>query len=181
MIVSLNGDLGAGKSTIAKKIAEELEMKHFYMGQVLRDLSKKRGMTFLEFMKLAEVDPSIDADIDVYVKKLGQEEDNFVIESRTAWSFIPTSIKIYLKVDEEVGVRRIYKELQADNSRNEEVKPFKKLLKNCQRRVLSEQKRYKKYYNFDIRNMSHYDFILDTTNLTPQEVLDKNLEFLRAL
>ncbi len=181
MIVSLNGDLGAGKSTIAKKIAEKLGMKRFYMGQILRDLSKKRGTTFLELMKLAEVDPSIDADIDAYVKKLGREEDNFIIESRTAWSFIPNSIKIYLKVDEETGVQRIYKELQADNNRNEELKSFEELLKNCQRRVLSEQKRYKKYYNFDIRDMSHYDFVLDTTNLTRQEVLDKSLEFLRAL
>lgn len=181
MIISLNGDLGAGKSTIAKRIAEELGIKRYYMGQILRDLSKERGMTFLDFMKLAEKDPSIDKDIDAYVKKLGAEEDDFIIESRTAWSFIPKSVKIYLSVDEEAGVKRIYKELQADNQRNEELKPFEELLKNCQRRVLSEQKRYKKYYNFDIRDLSHYDFVLDTTNLTPQEVLDKNLEFLRAL
>ncbi len=181
MIISLSGDFGAGKSTIAKMMAEELGMKRYYMGQILRDLSKERGMTFLDFMKLAETDPSIDRDIDDYVKKLGREEDNFIIESRTAWSFIPNSIKIYLRAGEEEGAKRIYKELQADNQRNEELKPFEQLLKNCKRRVLSEQKRYKKYYNFDIRDMSHYDFILDTTNLTREEVLAKNLEYLKSL
>ncbi|MCK5081136.1 MAG: cytidylate kinase family protein, partial [Candidatus Moranbacteria bacterium] len=180
MIISMNGDLGAGKSTIAKKIAEELGMKRYYMGQILRDMSKERGMTFLEFMKVAETDSSIDKDIDEYVKKLGREENNFIIESRTAWSFIPDSVKIYLSVDEEEGVRRIHKELQADNKRNEDVKSFEELLKNCQRRILSEQKRYKKYYNFNIRDLSHYDFVLNTTNLNPQEVLGKNLEFLRS-
>ncbi len=179
MIVSYNGDLGAGKSTIAKKVAKELGLKHYYMGQILRDMSKEKGMTFLDFMKLAETDSSIDKEIDDYVKKLGQEEDNFVIESRTAWFFIPNSIKIYLKVNETEGTRRIYKELQGKNKRNEELKSFKGVLADCRRRIFSEQKRYKKYYNFDIQDLENYDFILDTTDLNPEEVLEKNLEFLK--
>lgn len=181
MIVSLSGDLGAGKSTIAKEVAQKLKMKHYYMGQILRDMSKERGMVFLDFMKLAETDPSIDKEIDAYVKKLGQEEDNFLIESRTAWSFIPHSVKIYLKVDEAEGVRRIHKELQEINKRNEKLKSLEGVLKDCRRRIQSEQKRYKQYYNFDIQDLSHYDFILDTTSLTPQEVIDKTLAFLKSL
>lgn len=179
MIVSYNGDLGAGKSTIAKKVAEELGLKHYYMGQILRDMSKEKGITFLDFMKLAETDASIDKEIDDYVKKLGQEEDDFIIESRTAWFFIPNSIKIYLKVDEMEGARRIHKELQMENKRNEELKSFEGVLADCRRRILSEQTRYKKYYNFNIQDLKYYDFILDTTDLTPDEVLEKNLEFLK--
>ena len=181
MIISYNGDLGAGKSTIAKKVAEKLGFKHYYMGQILRNMSKERGMTFLDFMKLAEKDPSIDEDLDTYVKKLGQEEDDFIIESRTAWHFIPESVKIYLSVSEEEGARRIHKELQEKNDRNEEVKSLEGVLEDCRRRVLSEKKRYKKYYNFDVQDLKHYDFVLDTTNLTPQEVLEENLKFLRSL
>jgi cytidylate kinase len=179
MIISYNGDLGAGKSTIAKKVAEELKFKHYYMGQILRDMSKEKGMTFLDFMRLAEEDSSIDKELDDYVKKLGEEEDDFVIESRTAWYFIPHSIKIYLKVDEKEGARRIYRELQEENKRNEERKSFEGVLDDCRRRILSEQKRYKKYYNFNIQDLKHYDFVLDTSDLNPEKVLEKNLEFLR--
>lgn len=183
MIISYNGALGAGKSTIAKKIAEELNFKHYYMGQVLRDLSRERGLNFIDFMKLAEKDSSIDNEIDEYVKKLGREENNFVIESRTAWHFIPDSIKIYLTVDEKEGAKRIYKQLleDKDNKRNEEIKPFEKFLKDCQRRVLSENKRYKKYYNINPQNLDNYDFVLDTTNLSPEEVLRENLKFINSL
>lgn len=179
MIISYNGDFGAGKTTIAKQVAKELEMKHYYMGQILRDMSKERGMTFLDFMKLAETDSSIDRDIDEYAKSLGQGEDNFVIEGRTAWHFIPQSIKIYLKVDEIVGAKRIHKELKEENKRNEEMKSFEDFSADCRRRLLSEKKRYQKYYNLDIWDMNKYDFVLDTTHLNPEEVLEKNLEFIR--
>ncbi len=179
MIISYSGDLGAGKSTIAKKVAKKIKFEHYYMGQILRDMSKKKSMNFLDFMKLAEEDSSIDREIDEYVQKLGKEKDNFIIESRTAWYFIPHSIKIYLKVDEKEGTKRIYKELQNKNKRNEELKSFEGVLADCRRRILSEQRRYKKYYNFNIQNLEHYDFVLDTTNLSTEEVLAKNLEFLK--
>ena len=126
MIISYNGSLGAGKSTIAEQVAEKLNFKHYYMGQVLRDLSKEKGMNFLDFMKLAEKDSSIDNEIDEYVKKLGREEDDFVIESRTAWHFIPNSVKIFLTVDEKEGTKRIHQQLltEKENKRNEQVKSF---------------------------------------------------------
>lgn len=183
MIISYNGSFGAGKSTIAEKVAKKLNFKHYYMGQVLRDLSKERGLDFIDFMKLAEKNPEIDNEIDEYVKRLGREEDNFVIESRTAWYFIPKSVKVYLTVGEREGARRIYKQLLEDkkNRRNEKLKPFEDFFADCKRRVLSEKKRYKKYYGIEPQNLENYDFVLDTTNLKPEEVLEKNLEFLKSL
>jgi cytidylate kinase len=183
MIISYNGSLGAGKSTIAEKIAKKLNFKHYYMGQVLRDLSKEKGMDFIDFMKLAEIDSSIDNDIDEYVKKLGKKEDDFVIESRTAWHFIPDSVKIFLTVNEKEGARRIHKQLKKEkkNKRNERIKSFDEFLADCQRRSLSEQKRYQKYYGINPRDLENYDFVLDTTNLTPEEVFWKNLDFLKKL
>lgn len=58
--------------------------------------SAKRGMTLAEYNKLGETDPSTDIEVDEYQKKLGETEDNFIIEGRTSWHFIPHSLKFLL-------------------------------------------------------------------------------------
>ncbi|NCN22588.1 hypothetical protein GW934_03820, partial [Candidatus Falkowbacteria bacterium] len=58
-------------------------------------------------------------EVDEYQKKLGETEDNFIIEGRTSWYFIPNSLKIYLDVSLEEGAKRIFLSLKAKNERNE--------------------------------------------------------------
>ena len=40
----------------------------------------------------------------------------------------------------------------------------------------NDQARYLKLYNIDLRDTSHYDCIIDTSYLTPEEVVNKILE-----
>ena len=89
MIISISGKPGSGKSTIAKIISEKLKMKRYYMGQIRRDMARKMGLTIDEFNKLGEKEDFTDKEIEKYVEKLGKTEDNFIIESRTAFHFIP--------------------------------------------------------------------------------------------
>jgi len=181
MIISFNGDEGSGKSTIAKKVAEAIGYPRYYMGQIFRDMAAKRGLTLVEYLKLGETDPNIDKEVDDYLLKLAEEQSNFIIESRTAWHLIPHSLKIYLEVDEREGAKRIFKELQENNSRNEDKKvdSIEDVLKSNQRRKETDDLRYKKYYGIDIRDPKNYDFVLDTTNLSREEVLDKTMAFVK--
>lgn len=181
MIISFNGDEGSGKSTIAKKVAEAIGYPRYYMGQIFRDMAAKRGLTLVEYLKLGETDPNIDKEVDDYLLKLAKEQSNFIIESRTAWYLIPHSLKIYLEVDEREGAKRIFKELQENNSRNEDKKvdSIEDVLKSNQRRKETDDLRYKKYYGIDIRDPKNYDFVLDTTNLSREEVLDKTMAFVK--
>jgi len=43
----------------------------------------------------------------------------------------------------------------------------------------SDEKRYMKYYNFRCYEKKHYDLIVDTTLITPEEVSQKILEFIK--
>lgn len=176
MIISFNGDAGAGKSTIAQKLAEKLGWPRYYIGGIRRQKAKERGMTLAEYNKLGETDSSTDLEVDEYQKELGEKEDNFVIEGRTSWYFIPHSLKIYLEVKEEEGAQRIFNQLskQKDNNRNEghDLDSVEKVLKSNKRRLKSDNKRYKKYFNIDVHNKKHYDIIIDTTNLSEKEVLE---------
>jgi predicted cytidylate kinase len=182
MIISFNGDHGSGKSTIAEKISKELGYERVYLGQVFRNLAKERGFTLVEFAKLAETDPSIDMSVDAHIIELAKEKKDFVTESRTAWHFLPESLKIYLKVSPEEGARRMFEHLKSDkdsNRTNEDkgIETVEDVMESNKKRKEFDNIRYKKHYSIDPNNMSNYDLVIDTTNLTREEVLEKVLEF----
>ena len=182
MIISFNGDEGSGKSTIAEKVSQEIGYPRYYMGQIFRDMAKKKGMTIAEYVKSGEEDPSVDKEVDDYLLGLAQKQADFVIESRTAWHLIPDSLKIYLKVDEKEGAKRIFKQLkkETDNSRNEikEVNAVEDVLENIRRRRETDDLRYKKYYGINIRDPKNYDLFLDTTKLSREEVFEHVINFI---
>ncbi len=179
MIISLSGAHGSGKSTIAQKLSEKLGWPRYYMGGLRREAAKKRGMTLMEYNKLGESDPSTDKEVDEYQKELGKTEDNFVIEGRTSWFLIPQSLKIYLDVDEEEGNKRVFGHLQQKNERNEDrdIESIDDVKESLRRRLASDRLRYKKYYNIDVNDVKNYDFYLDTTNLTADEVFQSVYNF----
>jgi CMP/dCMP kinase len=181
MIISFAGAMGSGKSTIAKMLAAELGWPRYYIGGIRREIAKQRGLTLAEFNKLGETDPTTDSEVDEYQKRLGKTQDNFIIEGRTSWYFIPQSLKIYLDVTEEEGAHRIFAELQSNNNRNEDsIKTYNDALDSIRQRKKSDTERYKKYYQIDAYDKKNYDFVVDTTNLTIEEVFDQVLIFVKS-
>ena len=171
MIISFSGPAGSGKSTIAKMLSEKLGWPRYYIGGIRREKAKERGMTLAEYNKLGETDPSTDIEVDEYQKKLGRTKDNFIIEGRTSWYFIPHAIKIYLDVSPEVSARRIFDDLKKNENRNDgnDLKTIEDVKKNIMERQNSDNKRYKKYYGIDVYDRDNYDFVLDCSNLSIQE------------
>lgn len=180
MVITFNGDEGAGKTTIGKKVAQKLGYKYYYTGQIFRDMADKRELSLVEYIKLGETDPSIDKEIDDRTIELAKKENNFILDSRMAWHFIPASLKIYLKVEELIGVKRIFEELKKENNRNETrtIHTMETLLEKIRDRKKIDNKRYMQYYGVNIHDEKNYDFILDTTDLSPKEVFEKVMDFI---
>ncbi|MFH1182875.1 MAG: cytidylate kinase family protein [Candidatus Moraniibacteriota bacterium] len=174
MIISISGLPGSGKSTVAKMLAEKLGFERVSMGGIFRRLADQKGITILELIKQAETDGSIDEDADRMVSDLGRNKDNFIIESRTAFHFIPDSLKIFVKVDLKEGAKRIFKDLMKEE-RNEEDKAnsANNLSKMLEERIETDKGRYQKYYSIDITDLGNYDLVVDSTSLTPEEVVDR--------
>lgn len=183
MVISFNGAAGSGKSTIAKLIAERLGWPYYNMGGIRRRKAEERGLTLAEYNKLGETDSSTDIDLDNYLKKLAETDDNFIIDSRTAWHFIPASLKIYLDTDERIGAQRIYGQLQEQNGRNEDrdLNSLEDVKKSQRQRIESDNLRYKKYYDIDVYDKNNYDFVLDTSNLETSQVFQKVLEYIMKM
>ncbi len=172
MIITISGIAGSGKSTVAKLLAKRLGYKHYSIGDLMRKIAKERGISLLELSKLAETDKCIDEELDKKQIELGKTEDNFVIDSRLGFHFIPKSIKVFLEVDISEAAKRILKEKRE----HETYKDVKESIEQIKRRMESEDKRYRKYYNVDYRKRENYDIIIDTTSLTPEEVVDEILK-----
>lgn len=175
MIVSFSGWPGAGKSVIARRLATELGWPLYSMGRLRREAAQKRGMTLEEYNQLAMTDISTDLEVDEYQTKLGQETDNFIIDGRTSWHFIPHSYKIFLTVDPLVGAQRIFHDLQVSNERNEgnHLDSVEAVLTNNRQRVDNDRQRYQKYFGIDAYDLANYDEVIDTTNLNLEQIMVK--------
>lgn len=174
MIITISGTPGSGKSTVGPRLAHDLGFERIYAGGIRREVAKKLGMTIEEFNTLGEKEDFTDKEVDEYLRKLGQEKDNLVIEGRTAFHFIPNSFKVFLDVEPRVGAERIYKQFQAGEGaeRNEQAyasveEAMQKLRERCE----CDARRYIKYYGLDCYDKSKYDLVIDTTNKSTDDVM----------
>ncbi|MBI4812343.1 cytidylate kinase family protein [Candidatus Falkowbacteria bacterium] len=181
MIITISGAPGSGKSTIAKMLSEKLNWPRYYIGGLRREKARQKGLTLAEYNKLGESDLATDREVDRYQAELAKKTDNFIIEGRTSWHFMPKSIKININVSEEEGARRVFEETKKDNQRNEdaELKAVSDVLQSHRKRIASDKMRYKKYYNIDAYDQSNYDFVVDTTRLTKDEAFAKVYEYVK--
>lgn len=135
----------------------------------MRDMALERGISLIDLGREAESDSGlIDQILDERQKKMGETEDNFIIDGRLAFHFIPHAVKIFLQVESHEAARRIFH----DETRSGVENHFdiEEASKNIEIRRNSENERYMKYYGVHIYDMNLYDIVVDTTHKTPEEV-----------
>lgn len=86
------------------------------------------------------------------------------------WYAVPESFKVYLKVDIDIAAKRAL----ADETRKktEEFLTLEEQKKDIEKRYQLENERYWNLYGVRKEDESNYDFVLDTSKLTPEEVAD---------
>ena len=179
-IITISGTPGSGKSTITQKLAEKLNAERIYVGSIRRELAREKGMTLDQLNEYGLTHPETDVDIDQKIAIQAREAAKkgiVIVEGRTQFHFIPESFKIFIKVTVEEGSRRIWKQMQNaedKKQRNEgEVKDINALIADIKKRIDNDKKRYKKYYNLDHTDETHYDLVVDTTKLTAEAATAK--------
>lgn len=167
--ITIAGDLGSGKSTVANHLINNINYRIESAGLIFRRLAEQHGMTAKEFNQFIESDPKYDNMVDDAIREMGSKEENIIFDSRLAWHFVPNSFKIYMYVDVDTATERIFNDKgRVSESYSDIATAKKEIIERRQSEVL----RYKTFYNADINNFKNYDFIIDTSHATKEEVND---------
>ncbi len=164
--ISLAGDLGSGKSTVAKILIQELGAEYYSTGAIVRDIANKRGMSVVELNVYMETHPEIDHEIDDGLVALSDVDKFLIIDSRMAFHFTKGTFKVYLSADAETSALRIMNA----NRKGEHAASLDDTIKETRARRESEKKRYMTQYGVDIKDLMNYSLIIDTSHATPEEV-----------
>jgi len=154
IVIAVSGVPGAGKTTYARFIAKEYNLRYVSNGQLFRQYAKEKGLTLIELHKMAEKDPSIDKEIDMRAVKEA-EKGGVVIDGHLAvWILKDLAhLKIIFTAPLEVRASRVA---------GRDKKPMEEAIKELLTRENSNRMRAKKYYNIDIGDFSVADLVVNT-------------------
>lgn len=176
MRITISGKPGSGKSSVSKELSRILGLRYHSIGNIMRRMAERRGMSLLELSKRAEKEKWVDAELDNEQRRLAKSRD-FVLDSRLGFHFVPDSVKVYLDVSEAEAAKRVFRDVRKIEPENKTVEITRK---NLKRREESELLRYKKYYGIDANKRGNFDLIIDTTGLTVERVVKKIIEFVKG-
>ena len=105
MHITITGNLGSGKSTIARIISEKYNFEIYSTGKVQRELAKQMNLSTLELNQLMMSDRKYDKMIDDATARISREnkDKNIIFDSRLAWHFVEYSFKVFVSVSLDVA------------------------------------------------------------------------------
>ncbi|MCX8074770.1 MAG: (d)CMP kinase [Clostridia bacterium] len=173
-IITITGDLASGKSTITHIIKDRLNYSIYQNGEYFRKLAAQYNMNVLEFGFYVKDHPQIDEQIELSAKNYAEENDNIVIDAKLGFYSVPNSFKVYVTVDTDEAARRVF----ADEKRGcvECYTSVQNAKQGIIKRYNHENERWFNLYGVKKNDMTNYDFVIDSTNSTPQEVADKIIQ-----
>ena len=165
--ITLSGELGSGKSTVANYLISKMPFKIVSAGLLFRQLAAKHGMSAKEFNEFIENDPKYDHYVDDTMAELGRTDEKIIFDSRMAWHFVPSSFKIYLYVDVDTATERIFNDVgRVSESYSDKATARQEIID----RRKSELLRYQNFYHCNLDDYSNYDLIVDTSHASRDEV-----------
>lgn len=168
MHISITGKLGSGKSTVCKYLQENYNKEIYSVGKIQRELAQKLGVTILELNKLQQTDKYYDDIIDKEMVKISKDKKDLIFDSRVAFKLVVNSYKVYTTIDSIVAAERVLQ--NTERGIVEKYTSIDDAIQKLSNREQVEIEKFKVLYNVDISDLTNYDLIIDTTNLTPKEI-----------
>lgn len=165
MIITVSGLYGSGKTTVSKLLSKKLGLEYFCAGSIMREMAEKKGISLIEFeKKLAESDRKYDKELDEKQEEIASRGD-VVLDSRLGgWLVKDADLKVWLEAPPAV---------RAERSAGREKVSVKEARERIKERDASDIRRYKRYYGIDLNDKSVYNLVIDTSELSPEEIVNR--------
>lgn len=129
-------------------------------------MAAEAGLSLAEFGRRAEIDSDVDRQLDArMLQQALQEVGGVILEGRlTGWMALRhelDALKVWLDADIEVRADRVAKR---------EGQSPQEALAAINQREQSERQRYLENHRIDITDLSIYDLVIDTADLSPQAI-----------
>lgn len=163
-MIAVSGDPGSGKTTVCEPLARTLGIRRVYFGQIVRDMARERGMPLMEFEAHLRLHPEIDRALEA--RQVAEaKEGNVLLEGRlSAWAAREAKVPalcLYLSARPDVQAQRLSKRDGADTAQAH---------MDALKRHASLIERFREFYGVDFTDPALYDRIIDTSDMTPDEV-----------
>ena len=158
LVITLSGLHGTGKTTYAKTLSKIFNLRHISAGILFRQIATEKDISISELTKIASRNDKIDQLIDERTR-MEAERGNVIIDGLLAgWIAIKyVNIKLYLTTSDKVRFLRIASRENISTINARKLTLFREEI---------ERKRFIKYYNLNIDNLTIYDLILNTELLS---------------
>ena len=182
--VAVSGSPGSGKSTVTKRLADQLGYERISMGDIRRRLAEEKGMDLAVFNTWSETHPEGDVEVDALWKDIADRgQDGIVGEGRMAPHFLTGAIRIFLSLPAAEAAKRMWANWdQAKSDRNEDasIQSLEDLERSLTERVASDRRRYIHYYGLDPFDPIHYDLWLDVSGMDQETEFAAVWEFVKS-
>ena len=172
--IVVSGPPAIGKTTVAKGLAEEFNIKYLSGGDILKELASEQGFSSsgddwwdtedgMKFLNQRKENPEFDKKVDEKLIQLFQQ-GNVVITSYTLPWLIDNGIKLWLDGTVENSAKRMQNRDNMDGSLALDV---------VKKRFNENKIIYKNLYNFEFGDdLSVFNKIIKTDGLDAEQVLE---------
>lgn len=193
-VITISGEPGSGKSTVVKA----LNKKYDELGKTVHVISVGKIFREVAIAKYKEQFPEcknpsiedvntdkrfkdelnkLDNLIDTKIAEHGREinaisrpDDVYIIDSRLAWKTVENAFDIRLTVSDEVAGKRVF--FDKTRGKEDQYDSLEEAIQDTKLRKEGEVKRYKDSYGLDLTDTENYNLIIDTSNITVDEISD---------
>lgn len=172
MIITISGNAGSGKDTVADLLAQKTGLK--LIKSSLRIFAKEKDIDIMDFERDYTSDSDYwDRKIDEWQKEEVKKAGDCILASMLAALNIPQAdLKVWLDADDEVRAERVC---------NRDGHDSQKVLDYLQERDQFFRQKTKRIYGIDFWHPKYYDLRIDTSHLTPKAIVDKIIKKLNEL
>ena len=156
-VICISGMSGSGKNSVGALVAKSLRLR--LVNPTFKNLAKVRGVSLMEYQKMANSDSHIDRDFDRAVKAEAKR-GNCVITTWLGPWMAAKCMRVWLHADQKTRAARIAKR---------DGMAIGAALSHLRQRDGDNRIRYAKLYRIDITDHSEFDLTINTKNLRPAQ------------